>query len=133
MSLQNASIAADATVTVTGGTAFTFSWDGQQTGNGLQLINANNTDFKTRETLLAKYRRPSVDSLGVYGKAKKTLSFVDPLVTTDGSTKFPLIRIELEDMPSEMTVAQNLEMRKKAAQMLIDSDFENFWQYGSMA
>jgi hypothetical protein len=82
--------------------------------------------------LTVKYRPPAVDpKTGVYGKDKKSMTYVKPLVLSTGQVIFQTVRIEREMHPSE-TAANAAEMNKIGAQLLSDTDTDAFWASGSM-
>jgi hypothetical protein len=131
MPLNGAIVKKTGTNSVTGGTDVTFTSDGQTIQNGLHLINAADTDYRTRASITAKYRQPSLTN-GVYSKDKKSLTLQMPILLESGVTVFNLIRIEREIHP-ETTAADALEFNIQGAQLLFDTDFTNFWSVGSMA
>lgn len=131
MGLQNASILVGSTLSATGGTALTFSLDGQQVSGGIHVSDAATTDFRVRPNFTAKTKIPTVDSLGVYSKGKRSLTFVRPKILASGKTVFPLVRIELEDHP-EMTQAEVDALISQGAQLLFDADCTAYWRTGSL-
>jgi hypothetical protein len=133
MGLQNATIAVGATVTATGGTTLTWSTDAVPVNKGIHLIDASITDFKVRPSLTVTVKQPviSADRLN-YSKDRKTATLVKPKLLASGKVEFPLARLELEIHP-DMSVTEIDELRKQAAQILTDSDFDAFWRIGSLA
>lgn len=132
MSLVNASILTGTTVSAAGGTAVNYTPDGVTIPNGMHLIDAAVADYRVRPQLTVKTKFPTVDSLGVYSKDKKSCILVEPYILASGKTVFNLIRIEREVHP-EFPAANALDLNKKGAQMLTDSDFTSFWATGSTA
>lgn len=131
MGLKNMSLLASATVAATGGTAQVFAENGVTIANGVQLIVPADTDYQTRRSVTAKVRQPTINSkTGVYGKDKKSVSYTKPLVLTDGTVVFNVIRIEREVHPS-LSAADCVELNKIGAQLLVDSDTDAFWATGA--
>lgn len=131
MPIKTASILVGATVSATGGTALAFTTDAQTVPNGVHVVDAAATDFRTATQITARnFKIPSVDKDGVYSKGRKGMTLVKPKILASGKTVFPLGRVEIEDHP-EMTQAEKDELRLETAQMLIDSDFVTFWRVGS--
>jgi len=134
MALKNMSLLEGAAVVATtGGTALVFSEDGQTIQNGVHLIVPADTSYTTRRQCTAKFRPPTLDAkTGVYGKDKKSISYAVPQVLTNGSVVFNTIRIEREVHP-DMTAANALQLNKVGAQLLSDTDLDNFWATGAMS
>lgn len=134
MSLQNAQVMAGSTgITATAGSAIAFSPDGVSVVDGIHLIVAADTDFRTRRQITAKQKAPTLNSAtGVYSKGKKSLTFVHPKILADGTTTFNLVRVEIEVHP-ESSVAEALDLTMIGAQLAGDTDFASFWATGSMA
>lgn len=132
MSVQNASIQAGATIAPTGGSAVTYTPNGQTIQNGIQLIDAAVTDYRIRPTVTLKVKNPVLDSNSVYSKDRKSILLVEPILLASGKVVFNLIRIEREVHP-ETTAANALGFNTKAAQLLTDADFTAFWASGSLA
>lgn len=131
--LKNMSLLSAATVSFTGGTALAFVDNGVTIANGIQLVVQADTDYQTRRIATVKYRAPVINPAnGSYGKDKKSISLAQPIVLTDGRVVFNTIRIEREVHPS-LTTAQTTELNKLGAQLLLDSDTDNFWLSGSLS
>lgn len=132
MPLQNMSLPVDGTLSVAGGTAKSFTTDGQTVANGLHLADASVTDFRIRPNMTVKVKMPSLDGAGVYSKDKKTITYVVPKLLASGKTVFNLIRVEREVHP-ESTAAEALHLLNVGAQLLFDLDTTSFWASGSLA
>jgi len=133
MALKNMSLLSSATVAVTGGTALVFADNGITIANGLQLTVPADVDYQTRRVVTAKVKPPAITvGSGQYGKDKKSLTYVTPIVLTDGRVIFNTIRVERELHPS-LTIAQAAEINKIGAQMLVDADTDGFWATGSLS
>lgn len=132
MGLLNATIANAPTITVTGGTAVTLSSDGQYVQNGVHLIDASVTDYRTRPNLAVRVKQPTFNrSTGTWSKSSKYISITIPKILADGTQEFPVMKLELRDHP-EMTIAEVLKLREWAIQCLQDADFVAFWNTGSL-
>jgi len=133
MGLKSMSLLAGATVAATGGSALAFLEDGVSIQNGLHLIVPADTDYQTRRQVTAKVKQPTYDAkTGAYGKDRKTISLTLPQVLADGKVIFNVIRVEREVHPS-LSAASALELNKLAAQLLTDSDTDNFWAAGTLS
>ena len=132
MGLKNMSLLASATVSASGGTALVFAEDGVTIQNGVHLVVPADADYQTRRQVTAKYRQPTLDpKTGSYSKDKKSISLSKPTVLSDGRVVFNTIRIEREVHPS-LSAADCVELNKLGAQMLSDSDLDNFWASGAL-
>lgn len=133
MALKNMSLLAAATVTATGGTALVFTDNGVTIANGLQLVVPADTDYQTRRVVTVKYKPAAINATtGQYGKDKKSITLVKPMVLTDGRVIFNTIRIERELHPS-LSAADALELNKLGAQLFFDADTDGFWVSGSFS
>jgi len=133
MALKNMSLLTGATVSASAGSALVFADNGVTVTNGVQLVIPGDTDYQVRRSVTVKFRPPTVNpKTGVYGKDKKSLTFVKPIVLTDGSVVFNTLRIEREMHPS-VSAADCTEMNKLGAQMLFDTDMDAFWATGSLS
>lgn len=133
MPLQSMIVKDGATaMTPTGGSDITFTPDGLSVPNGIHLANAAQSDFRVRENLTVKNRFPTLQSDGSYSKDKKSITYVEPKILTDGRVVFNLIRIEREVHP-ESSAAEALNLNMIGAQLLSDSDVQSFWSAGSLA
>lgn len=133
MSVQNATLLVGGTVSATGGTSTAFAPNGAQVTGGVQIVDSTNTNAVTRASITCRTIKNAVLDLttGVYtGKSKRQAQLVRPKVLASGRVIFPLIRIEIEDHP-DMSAAERAALRTEGAQLLIDSDFTNFWEMGA--
>jgi hypothetical protein len=132
MGLNNLSLLAGATVQASGGSALALTSDGQTVTNGLHLIVPADADYQTRRNATVKFRPPTLDpKTNVYGKDKKSITFVKPMVTAAGRVVFNTIRLEREVHP-ELSAAEAAELCKIGAQLLSDDDVAAFWATGSL-
>lgn len=132
MPIKGAVIKKTGTLSVTGGTDITYSEDTPVNG-ATAVVNAAGTDFRTRETMTFRARRPSYDAKAkVYSKDKKSVVIQFPKILANGETVLNLVRIEREVHP-ESTAAEAAELNIQAAQVLFDTDYTNFWSAGAMS
>lgn len=132
MGLRNMSLLTGATVSSTGGVALVFADNGVTIQNGVQVVVAADTDYQTRRSLTAKVRPAGLDpKTNVYGKDKKSVSYTIPQVLSNGSVVFNVIRIEREVHPA-CSAANALDLNKIGAQLLTNSNMDNFWLVGSV-
>lgn len=133
MALSNATLTTGATITVSSGSTLTFTPTSQQTLDGIELINIEETDSRLKKTIVCRSKSPTYNSAtNQYTKGKNFVVLKTPKILADLSTVFPTARIELDYHP-EQTAAERLDVRKLLAQTLIDADFDNFWTTGSRA
>lgn len=132
MGLKNMSISAGTTLSATGGTAVVFADDGTTIPNGVRLVVPADTNYALRRNIVAKYRAPSLNQDGSYNKDKKSLSFAIPMTLANGKVVINVLRIEREVHP-EFSAANATDMNKLAAQLLFDTDTDNFWSAGSLS
>lgn len=133
MALENMPIAEGTSLGTSGGTNITLSITGVDVPGGVQLIVVEDTNFQTRRTVTAKYRPASINpATGKYGKDKKSMVFVEPIVLEDGSVVFNTLRLEREVHPStpEATVA---DYNVIGAQLLFRAEAAGFWRNGRTA
>jgi hypothetical protein len=132
MGLKNMSIATGATLAVTGGTAVVFADDGVTIPNGVHLVVPLDTNYALRRSATAKYRPPVLDKLGVYTRDKKYISITVPMTLASGKIINNVLRVEREVHP-EFTAAEAVDLNKLAAQLLVDTDVDDFWGAGSLS
>lgn len=132
MSILNASILVGPTVSVTGGTAQTFSADGTVVSRGVQISDSAEADIRTRDLLIFKNTNGTLQSDGKWSKDRRSAKVVCPDLLSDGVTQdFPFIEITLVKSPLH-NAAKLAALKEKALQVLNDSDFSNFWSAGSL-
>lgn len=133
MGLQSLGIVTGATsVAATGGTAETFTPDGQSVAGGIHLIDASVADFRIRPHATFKYRAPALQPDGTYSKAKNEVTFVVPKILASGKTVFNVHRSSVEVHP-ECTAAEAKDLRYRGALLQVDTDTDAFWATGSLA
>lgn len=131
MAIQGMSFLQGGTITASAGTAKTLTTDGQVVANGIHLIDASVTDYKTRPNCTVKYKPPVLGKDGSYTKAKMSFVGVRPFQSADGMTHFNLVRTEIEIHP-EASATELAYLRVQGAQQLCDTDTDAFWGTGSL-
>jgi len=132
MGLKNMSINTGTTLSATGGTAKVFADDGVTIQNGVHCTVPATADYRVRESATWKYKPPTLLPTGVYTRDKKSVSLNIPQILASGAIVNNVIRIEREVHP-EMSAANATDLNKLAAQLLFDSDADNFWAAGSLS
>lgn len=132
MSIENASILVGPTISVTGGTAQSFSPDGTNVSRGVQISDSSEADIRTRDLLVFKNTNGQLQSDGKWSKDKRSCKVVCPDLLPDGVTQdFPFIEINLVKSPLH-SAAKLVALKEKAIQVLNDTDFTGFWTSGSI-
>lgn len=133
MPIKGASLLLGGTITPSGGTAKTFTEVGETIKNGVKVTDLSVTDSRLRPTITCINRPATLNNLGVYiSKDKRTVKLVWPKQLTDGSIKFNVRDIRIEDHP-ETTDTEKANMNSYAAQFLCDADFQQFVLNGATA
>lgn len=136
MAIQNGTVIAGATPTVTGGTSKTLTLTSQKVNNGINVKDMSVADARYRPSWSFSSTASNYDAkTGLWSKATKSVSLTVPYpVTVSGSliVQFPVIRCELRDLP-DMTVAQQQELLNYMSQCLFDTDFQQFWLNGAIS
>lgn len=132
MPIQNSTVIAGATPSITGGTPFTLTIDGTQVKSGIHVADASVADFRIRPNATFKSRMPLKKADGTYQKGKNSVTFARPKILADLKTvDYPLVRIELE-YSAESTDAEIVALMNQGAQFLFDADFTAFFKTGSL-
>lgn len=133
MPIQGATILVGATNSAAGGTSKTFTLSGLKVNNGLQVIDASESDARLRAQMVAK-SQPGVynKELARWTSDKREVVVVRPKVLADLSVDFPSIRITYTGSP-EVTAAEITTLKSHACQVLHDADFNDFWSVGGLS
>lgn len=131
MGLKNMSINTGGTIANTGGTAVVFADDGVTVPNGVHLTVPAVADFRVRPNATFRYTPPALQADGTYLRGKYVASVTAPKLLASGKYVNNTFRMEGQVHP-ESTATEQLDIRKMAAQALIDSDTDNFWSAGSL-
>jgi len=132
MGLQNATILTGATTSFTGGTSVTLQPDSVPVKGGVHLIDIGTLDYATRPNIFVAASAPIYDKTQKsYANGKKSYQAYFPKVLADGQVKTPSIEVIIRDNPCQ-TAAELQKMVDWAIQFLVDSDFANFRNTGSL-
>lgn len=132
MGIKTMSLLSGATLSATGGTALAFTDDGVSVNGGVHLVVPATADYRVRESATVKYRAPVLQMDGTYLRDKKSISYNVPLILASGKIVNNVIRVEREVHP-ELSAANATALNKIAAQLLFDTDLDNFWAAGSLS
>jgi hypothetical protein len=131
MPIDGAELVVGATgASVTGGTAVTMIDDSLDIPNGIHVLDSTSvvspglrphTTFRSKQASYAN---------GKHQKGKREATHVRPKLLADGTPVYPLVRITIEP-DYEMTDAELLELQMQGVQHFIDTEFANFWKFGS--
>lgn len=133
MPIKGASLLLDGTITPSAGTAKSFTEVGETIKNGVKVSDLSVADARLRPTITCINRPASLNGLGVYiSKDKRTIKLVWPKLLADGTIKFNIRDIRIEDHP-ETTETEKRQMNSYAAQLFVDADFQQFILNGSIA
>lgn len=133
MSISTSSVLVGGTVATTGGTATTMIEKGNTLDNqkvilddSAEFINATLIDFSVRD--------PKVNSGAPngYTQARSSVKLSVPLALDNGNRTVNTVTIQLSVDP-ETTDAEVDAIRVLAAQLIHDSDFDEFWQKQSLS
>jgi hypothetical protein len=104
----------------------------------LGIVNNTNTVFydddgaySERRTAEFGTKAPKVNpsSPGGYTQERRTVVFRRPITLADGSITVETLRVELATA-SETDEADKVEMLEQVAQIMVNSDFADFWHEG---
>lgn len=132
MAINGLQVSTGATISVSGGTAKTYTTDGQVVVNGVHASDLSVVDFKLRPGITFKARMPQKRADGSWQKGKFSATLTQPKTKADTTVDFPLVRAEVEFL-DESTQAEILELRKQMAQILMSASLDGFWTGGAKA
>lgn len=132
MPLNGGSIPLGATYTPVGGTATSLS----RLKNGdssTKLLIVDAATFSLRSTIDASVVEPVANSTlpGGYSPRKMRISRKKPITLADGTVYTNQVNIEIIAHP-ETTSVQMAELRSTGINVLNDTDFDNFYNTGSL-
>lgn len=132
MSLQNAQIADGCTITISAGTAKAYGPTGTKIANGLQIADQTVANKSVQPFYNLSARPSSYDkNTDSWSMDKRIINSVRPYVDAKLKQQFPGIESKL-NFTQDMTAAQKTELVKMHCQAMLDTDFENFVQTGSL-
>ncbi len=132
MSISTASVLKDGTLSATGGTASALTTLGESLSEHKAYVDG--PDFLTRSDISFTVKAPKVSSGAPngYTQHRSICLIKTPLVLDNGNTTVNTVKIEFST-DVETTDAEKETLRVYAAQLLFDSDFDDFWKHGSLA
>lgn len=127
MSLNNASINVDGTVSTTGGTATTMKV--QSNFNDAKGYLEDGASFEDLTRLIFNVKEPRVQSSAPNGYTQKRATAIihKPLALDNGKYTINSMKIELS-VDKETTDAEVDSLRVLGAQLIHDPDFQDFWR-----
>lgn len=131
MAINGGTILSGATCAFTGGTSVTLLPTGKTVPNGISVADFSVLSILTRPRFEFRTVEAKLLSDGYYGKGSRQLVGTFPKVLASGKQGFPCIRFKLEDFP-EMTPTEVDVMRLYTAQLIMDTDFDQFWRQGAV-
>lgn len=135
MSLVNAGVVtAPSAFAPTGGTALSFQSLGVQKDGSVVLYVAADTDLRTRRTIMAKVKPPTVNASAPngYTQARAEVSFHKPKLLANGKVTVNKVNIQVA-YDIETTPTEIQEILDVGGQMLTDADFVNVFKALSLA
>lgn len=132
MPINGATILEGATCSATGGTAKTFSQNGANIKNGVQVVDTSVIDSRLRPAFTATSRVAAQQPDGKWSFERRDLTLVRPKLLADGSVAFNSVRVIFAFHP-ESSAAEIAELKGSACQPLFDADFANYFLIGSLA
>lgn len=127
MPVSTAALLTGATIAPSGGTALQFASAGSTMDKNKIYVSAD-TDLRTRREieLTVKYPKVQVSAPNGYTQARSLVTLKFPKTLANGLVTVNTITVNMST-DVETTVAEKLEYRKVAAQVLIDADFTAFF------
>lgn len=133
MSILNASVNVDGTVATTGGTATTFISKGTDLGSHDAILN-DGSEFaaQTKVSFVTKDPKVQTSAPNGYTQHRCTAKVLRPLLLDNGNYTMNSVTITFS-VDHETTDTEIGSLRVLAAQLIHDSDFDDFWTAGSVA
>jgi hypothetical protein len=121
------------TTATTGGSNQVFAPVGKNVVNGTAYGDSAVSDIMAREEVVLSSRAAAVTQTGAWSKQKSKATLVVPHYDTDTGMHYSLIRIEMEVSPVHLAAESTLidTLREKGAQLIIDSELDDFWNAGA--
>lgn len=132
MSVLNAIILTGPTISVTDGTAKAYTPGGQKVNDGINIVDTTATDYRSRQNISLRAKEPVIDKAGTVSvKATRHVTVTHPKVLASGAIDFPCGEVKLKIHP-ENSDAETLALKQAMVQVILGSDFDNFWKFGSL-
>lgn len=131
MSLATASILKDGTLAATGGTATAFTRISGDNVSALCVFDGTSILSRTEATMSRKSPKVNAGSPDGYTQARRTIVIKIPRTLASGALTYDTWRVE-SARSVETTAAQHTTAKGEVAQILFDTDFDEFWEEGSL-
>lgn len=133
MTIASSSIDVDCTLTPSAGTATTLKTK-EFDGDVHTVFLDDASELIAQKTVDFSYKPPKVQASAPngYTQARNTVVFKSPLALDNGNMTVNTVRIEIS-CDYETTAAEKATLRNIAAQLLIDSDYTEYWDDQSAA
>lgn len=133
MSISQLSLLESATITPSGGTALPFGSTAPANGT-VKAFSTIDTDLRSRRTIDFSVKEPKILATAPagYTQARANCYLRVPFTLDNGNTTTNTLKIEVA-YDAEATQAEVLELRKLGAQILVDSDLDEFFEQLSIA
>lgn len=133
MPINGLSIQTGATsLSVTGGTVQAFAPDGQTVTNGIHVAASAVADFRVRPHISFQNRNPVRKGDGSYTQGTRLFKLTVPYMDADGVVHYDTYVVERRYSPV-IPEANLKSARYMCAQLLFDSDVENFNNVGDLS
>jgi hypothetical protein len=132
MSISGITLMKGATgISVTGGTGTVHSADGLEVKSGIHVVDTTEANFILRPHGTFKNKPAARQQDGTWSKGIRNFNYTIPFLETDGSVSYPVFKGEL-NLPINMSVAMILQLRLMAAQSIMDSELDNYYNLGTI-
>lgn len=131
MAIIGSSILKDATIAISAGTAKALSVIGQSLNEIVVFFDGTDLRTRTEATFTSKRPVKKADAPNGYTQDRKSVYLKVPLTLANGKVTVNTMQIVMAT-DVETTDAQKQTMMNEAAQLIIATDFANFWKSGTM-
>lgn len=134
MAVRSGQITADSTamsLSITGGSTITLVPVNSGPKN-VELVVSTDTDSRTRRRFKVSTNdsKPAASMPSGYTMNKATVDILSPITLANGKVEYSKVSIT-KQTSVENTAAQITELRRLAAQVCLDSDFDDLWVLNS--
>lgn len=125
----------------TGATSVAATGGDDQVLKGLGISNGSHVVFydgdgastaRRTAAFSSSFPKPNENSPGGYTQDRRTLVFKRPITLANGDLSVETVRVQLATA-SETVESDKVEMLEQVAQMLVNTDFSEFWHEGSLS
>lgn len=132
MSIQTASILVDGTIGVTGGTATPVDWLSGDQNQANVAIGGTSLLDRILGVITRKSPKPSATSPDGYTQARRRFLLKFPKTTASGKLTYSTWVVE-SARSVETTAAEFTTQKGIVCQIISDTDFDQYWDDGSLA